>query len=453
METLRSIKHGCKRMLLLSCCFVVCALLVQPIKAQKWDFKQCVDYALIHNIQLNQSRLQSELAENEYKQSRVNIAPDLNAGVSGALGFGMSENRYGVYSNSNSGSANASVGANWNLFQGGRNAQEIKKQKYSFWASLSDNDKIVNDIKLNIAARFLSILLQKELLRIAKEQYLLSTEIEQKTLLLVERGRESNAKLAEIKAQKASDAYNQTMVERDLSIALWDLANLLQLDTLANFDIEVPHLKEPDTVLLISMQGALNEMENLPQIQAEKYRLEVAKKGLAVARTNFSPSLSLSASVSTAYYYQFAPTEIANENFPIQMKNNFRGYTGLSLNIPIFNRMSAIYGLRNAKMEISKQNLQLERVRFELSQEIRKAMLDVVTAQKRHKSALEWVNANKEAYKYTEEKYFAEKVTIFDLQQAKYNLEKSLSEAIQAKFEYIFNLKILDFYKGEEIQL
>lgn len=437
---------------LLFCCILTMLGSLSLHGQKKWTFEQCVEHALTYNIQLNQSRLQSDLAENQYKQSKVNIAPDLSAGVSGSLGFGMSQNRYGVYSNSNSGSANASVGANWNVFQGGRNAQEIKRQKYSFWAAMQEDDKIANDIRLNIAARFLTVLLQKELLKIAQNQYALSEEIERKTLQLVERGRESNAKLSEIKAQKASDHYNQTLAERDVVLALWDLAHLLRLDSLQNFDIEAPILAEPDTVLLLSMQQALSEMENLPQVQAEKYRLEAAQKGLSAARTSFSPSLSFSASVSTAYYYQFAPTEMVNENFSTQMKNNFRGYTGLSLNIPIFSKMNAIYGLRNAKIEVNRQSLQLEEVKFQLSQEIRKAMLNVITAQKRHESASEWVKANQEAYRYTEEKYFAEKLTSYDLQQAKYNLEKSLSEWTQAKFEYIFNLKILGFYKGEEIR-
>ncbi|MEG1910015.1 MAG: TolC family protein [Bacteroidales bacterium] len=87
------------------------------------------------------------------------------------------------------------------------------------------------------------------------------------------------------------------------------------MDSLQNFDVEAPILDELDTVLLLSIQQALSEMENLPQVQAEKYRLEAAQKGLSAARTSFSPSLSFNASVSTAYYYQFAPTEMANENF------------------------------------------------------------------------------------------------------------------------------------------
>ncbi|MEG1573177.1 MAG: TolC family protein, partial [Bacteroidales bacterium] len=111
-----------------------------------------------------------------------------------------------------------------------------------------------------------------------------------------------------------------------------------------------------------------------------------------------------------------------------------------------------IYGVRNAKIELNRQTLQVEEVKFQLNQEVRKAMLNVLTAKKRRESASEWVSANQEAYRYTEERYFAEKATVFDLQQAKYNLEKSLSELVQAKFEYIFNLKILDFYGGRKIR-
>ncbi|MEG1909877.1 MAG: TolC family protein, partial [Bacteroidales bacterium] len=330
METLRPNKGVFVWAIQWGLLLAICGCVFSVQAQKKWTFEQCVNYALEHNIPLNQGRMQSELAENQLKQSKANIAPDLSAGLSGSLGFGMSQNRYGIYANNNSSNANASVGTNWTVFQGGRNAHEIKRQNSLFLASIQDNEKMANDIRMNIASRFLAVLLQKELLTIAQEQVSVSIEIERKTQQLVDRGRESGAKLYEVRAQKASDAYNQTLAERDLDLALLNLAQLLRLDTLNDFDVEVPVFSESESSTFL-LSKDMKEVENLPQVQAEKYRLESTQKSLSAARSAFSPSLLLNASVSTAYYYQFAPTEMVNETFSSQMSNNLRGYVGMSL--------------------------------------------------------------------------------------------------------------------------
>lgn len=241
METIRYICLFC-----LFCSFNV-------VKAQqKWTFKECVDYAMFNNIKIRQSDLQAQLSKNNLEQSKVNIAPDLNGGLSGALGFGMSQNRFGVYGNSNSSNSNITLGSNVTLFQGGRTAFDIKRQRYNFMAALEDNEKVRNDIRLNIVSCFLSVLLQKELLRIAEEQIIITVEIENKTKQLIDKGRESSSKLYEIKAQQASDIYKQTLTEKELSLAIMNLTGLLQLDSIDNFDVVSPIFPEVEEVAIIT---------------------------------------------------------------------------------------------------------------------------------------------------------------------------------------------------------
>jgi outer membrane protein len=389
----------------------------------------------------------------QWQQAKNNRLPSLNASLSDGFSFGRSLSRENTYVSQSSNSANASVSTDVPIFQGFRMANDMAMRKFDFMASLEDQQKIKNDVSLNVASLFLNVLVQKEFLKNAQNQHELTDTLLRRCEILVNSGREAVSKLYELKAQLANDAYNITTAEKNLRLALLDLAQLLEIENYSTFDVTAPELLMDVAEMPIPTVIFDRTVELLPDVKAEALRLESSKKGLAMAKSAYYPSLSLGASTSTGYYYLYSDIPNANDPFNSQLSNNWRGYVGMSMNVPIFNRMNTRTNISQSKIQIQQQEFAVENAKKTVFKDIQRAMLNAKVSKDRYVAALNSVQANQESYRFVEQRYEAGRSTFFDLQQSKNNLERALSEQIQAKYEFIFNTKVLDFYNGKEIEL
>lgn len=417
-----------------------------------WDLKQCIEYALEHNIQVKQAIINSENSHLQLKQSKNNRLPNLSAGVSDGFSFGRSESRLGVNVDQNSNSANASLNTDIPLFQGLRAHYDIAARKLDLMASIEDQNKIKNDIRLNITSFYLNALIQKELVKIAKFQVTLTDTLVVQTEIRVNNGKDPISKLYEIKAQQANEVYNLVNAEKNMRLALLDLAQLLELETIFDFDIEEPVFVQNIENTPIPKVLFEDAIVTLPDVKAEIYRLESSQKNVNMAKAAYYPSLSLGASTSTGVYYLY-DNLVPNDPFGSQLGNNWRSYVGLSLNIPIFNRMSVKTNVSISKLDVKKQELQIENAKKTIFKDIQKAVLNAQVSKEKYVAAEKSAQANFEAFHFVEQSFAAGRATVFDLQQSRNNLEKSLSDQVQSKYEFIFNTKVLDFYNGVEISL
>lgn len=417
-----------------------------------WNLKQCIEYALEHNIQVKQAIINSENSHLQLKQSKNNRLPNLSAAVSDGFSFGRSESRLGVNVDQNSNSANASLNTDIPLFQGLRAHYDIAARKLDLMASIEDQNKIKNDIRLNITSFYLNALIQKELVKIAKFQVTLTDTLVRQTEIRVNNGKDPISKLYEIKAQQANEAYNLVNAEKNMRLALLDLAQLLEIETIFDFDIEEPVFVQNIENTPIPKVLFEDAIVTLPDVKAEIYRLESNQKNVNMAKAAYYPSLSLGASTSTGVYYLY-DNSVPNDAFGSQLGNNWRSYVGLSLNIPIFNRMSVKTNVSMSKLDVKKQELQIENAKKTIFKDIQKAVLNAQVSKEKYAAAEKSAQANFEAFHFVEQSFAAGRATVFDLQQSRNNLEKSLSDQIQSKYEFIFNIKVLDFYNGVEISL
>jgi len=417
-----------------------------------WTLRQCIDYALEHNIQIKQASIQSKNNQQQWKQAKYNRLPSLNANLSDGFGFGRTLDRTNIYVNQNSNSANALLSADVPIFQGMRITNDIAGCKFDFMASLEDYQKTKNDVGLTVVAFFLNVLVQKEFLKIAQSQVILTDTLLKRTEVLVSSGRESTAKLYKLKAQFTNDIFNITTAEKNLSLALLDLAQLLDLETLENFDISAPNFDFDVSEMPIPNVVFENSIVRLPNVRAEEFRLERAKKNLAMSKSAYFPSVSFNASTSTGYFHM-SGLDAVNDPFSTQITSNWRSYVGMSMNIPIFNRMSVRTNVSQSKMQIEQQELQVKQAKNTIYKEIQRAMLNAKVSRDRYIAAENAVQANQESFRFVEQSFASGRTTFFDMQQSRNNLERAQSEQIQAKYEFIFNTKILDFYNGKEIEL
>jgi outer membrane protein len=407
---------------------------------------------LEHNIDIKQSGMASDNSEMQWKQAKYNRLPSVSAGLSDGFSFGRSLMSDNTYANQNANSADASLSASVSLFEGMRVTNDIAARKLDFMAAVEDQQRIKNDVSLTIASLFLNVLVQKELLKIAENQKLLTDTLVARCEVMVNTGKEPISKLYELKAQQANDAFSITTAEKNLRLALLDLAQILEVENFSTFDVVTPELLTDVSEMPIPTVIFDNAAVTLPNVKAEEFRLERSKKGLEIAKSSYYPSVSLGASTSTNYYYMSGNT-LPNEAFGTQLSNNWRSYVGLSVSIPIFSRMATRTSVSQSKLQIQNQEFEVEKAKKTLYKDIQRAMLNAKVSKDRYMASVNSVQANEESYRYAEQRYEAGRSTFFDMQQSKTGLEKALSEQIQAKYEFIFNTKVLDFYNGNTIEL
>ena len=434
------------------CILLLSVLSVVGFSQNTWTLKQCIDYALKHNLQIKQASIVSESNNLQWKQARYNRSPSANASISDGFNFGRTLGRDNTYVNQNSNSANGSVNLDVPIFQGFRITNDIAARKYDFMAAIEDYQKIKNDMSLTVMSYFLNVLVQKEFLKIAQNQLALIDTLVHRTEILVENGKELISKLYELKAQSSNDAFNVTNVEKNLKLALLDLAQLLDLENLENFDISIPNFNFDVSQMPIPIVVFENAVVTLPDVKAEEFRLESSKRSLEIAKSDYFPTVSFGASTSTNYFYMYRK-DFPNDKFGSQIEQNWKSFVGMSVNIPIFNRFAIRTNISQSKMQIQYQELQVKQARNEVYKEIQRAILNAKVSKDRYIAATNAVQTNQKSFQLIERAFESGRITFFDMQQSRNNLERAQSEQIQAKYEFIFNTKILGFYSGKDLEL
>ena len=434
------------RLLLSFLCIVFFA---QISNAQKlWTLEDCINYALENNIQVKRQKLVSEVADNNYLQSKAEILPNLNAGAGHSFNSGraLDETTY-EYNTQNFQTGNLGIQSSMALFNGLQNYNNIKRNEFNLMKSLEDVEKIQNDISLNIATAYLQILFNQELLDIASAQMEVTLQQIEKTKKLVEVGNVAKSELLNIQAQAASEKVNYINAKNELDLSYLTLTQLLDLDSIGDFVIAMPADLDVDTleVLLTVEETFNNAMGYLPQIRSAEYLLKSNERSLKIAKGQLYPSLGLQAQYYTSY------SNIADDNYRLQLENNQYKYINFGLSIPIFNRLTVKTAIDNAKINVLDAQLALEQEKQVLYKEIQQAHADANAALEKYNSSREAVVYNEESLKYTTQKFEVGLVSSIDYNIAKNNFLVAKSNMLQAKYEYIFKTKVLDFYVGKPI--
>ncbi|MCL1943565.1 MAG: TolC family protein [Candidatus Azobacteroides sp.] len=441
--------------------FSFCLLIPIPgLHAQevkKWNLRECIDYAVEHNIDIQLNILQKQSREVELDVAKSSRLPDLNAVVNQGFGFGWSATQTGESIQQNSSSTGFSIQTGMPLFTGFKISGDIEVCKLNLNAAVESLNKAKDDLQLNITSAFLDVLFNKEILAISERQVELTRRQLDRTEMLIDAGKVPPSQLSDIKAQLAKDELTLTQAQNNEKLSRITLAQYLDLERFGDqFDIRVPDSDHS----FESMIGSLlppdhiynNAVTFKPQVKEQEYLLESGKKSLKTAESGYWPKLSLNASYGVGYYHYYGD-EFLNKSFSDQLRDNGITNIGLTLSIPIFNRFEVKNQVKSARIEIKNRELALEKIKKDLYKEIQQAYYNAVAAQSKYYSAGKAGEAAKESYRYAEEKYGAGKSTVFEYNEAKTKMLQSLSEEIQAKYDFIFRMKILDFYNGNPIDL
>ena len=450
-----------------------------------WSLEECIIYAQDNNIDIKKQFLYIKEGEETVLQSKLNLLPSLNGYAFHGYNWGKRVDPFtNEFATDRVRSNNFYASADLTLFNGLQKLNTMKQNQLNLLATRYDVDAFMDDIAVGVATFYLQILYYLEYSETLENQVEVSSQQVDRTRKLVEAGTLAKGDLLTIEAQLAAEEYSLVEARNNLNLAYLDLIQLLELPTAEGFRIE-----EPELGLLEDAESlpAVDEifgmaLENRPEIQSAEIRVESSEKGLNVARGTLYPRLTFSSSYGTGYSgankigqnpVSFIPqigetasgepvysiSEITTyesynvKEFSEQLDDNLNQSVGFSLNIPIFNGWSARYNIARAKIAMEQADLDLRLQKNTLYKTIQQAHNDAIAAINQYNAALKKLNATRESFRYAEQKFDVGLINSVEYNDAKKEFNNAESELLQAKYDYVFRQKILDFYMGKPLTL
>ena len=418
---------------------------------QQWTLRQCMDYAIEHNISIKQQdnvRRQQELSLSTSRNSRL---PDLSASASENYSFGRAQTLDGTYSNRNTNSTSFSIGTSVPLFTGFEIPNRIKLNQLNLEAATQDLEKAKNDIRMQVAQAYVQILYNMEIADVACRQVAIDSAQVKRLEAFVENGKASQAQLSQQQATLAQAQLTATQADNNLQLSVLALTQLLELPSPEGFSIV-----RPDNTSLLVLHSSLPSPDAVyqealtikPEVRAEQLRLSAADKSISIAKAALYPKLYFNAGLQTNYY---KTNGMQAESFTSQMKNNFAQYLGVSLSVPIFNRFATRNNVRSARIDRENRQLQFDLVRKTLYKDIQQVYYNAVAAGSKYESSKQAQQSSQDAFKLTQAKYENGKASITEFNEAKNNYLKTESDLVQARYEYLYQTALLDFYRGRDL--
>lgn len=409
---------------------------------------QCIDYAVSHNVNVKRYANNVEQQKVQLSTARNSRLPDLTAGASQSFNFGRGLNSENAYVNRNTQSTGFNLQTSVPLLTGGRIPNEIAMSRLNLQAATADLKHARQSIALQVAAAYLQAVYAAEVVKVQEAQVAFSKIQEDRISKLFNAGKSPESDVVEAHSQVAQDEMGRTQAKCDYKLAMLDLSQLLELSSPDSIEIVAPQGETSPTLPPLPDRIFARAEGVKPEIQAEKLRLQAAEKNIRIAKAALYPTLSLGAGLSSEYYktsgYQAA-------SFSKQLSDNFNKSIGLSLNIPIFNRLATRNSIRQAKLQQSEQALQLDETKKTLYKEIQQAYYNAVNAQAKYESALAARKAAESNFNMMTGKFENGRANATELEEAKTKRANAITSTLQAKYEYILRMKIIEFYEGNKL--
>lgn len=416
---------------------------------QPLTLKQCIEHATANNVQVklaDNARKQQAVALNTAKNARL---PQVSAYASQSFNFGRGLTAENTYVSRNTASTSWGASASLPLFTGGAIPEQRKQAQLDLAAATADWERLKEDLGIQVCQAYLQVLFQEDLKRQAEAQLQLARQQETRIQRMYQIEKASGVELAEARSRTAQDLLTLTDAESSLKMALLTLSQLIEWETLEGLAIV-----RPDTLPPLPPAETPQEIFNRtaatrPALTAANFRIESAEKAVKIARSAYLPTLSLSAGIGSSFY---KTKGFESSPFGRQMRDNFATNVGLSLNIPIFNRFSTRNSVRRARLALQSQIWQMDDTRKTLYKEIQQAWYNATTSHQKLLSSKAAETAALEAFLLMEKKYENGKANATEYNEARTRHFTAATQRISTFYEYLFRMKILDFYKGEPLE-
>lgn len=465
------------------------ALIPALIFAQeKWDLRRCVDYATKNNISVRQADVQARIADIQARQARQNKWP--NAGFSSNVGlqFGRSiDPTTNLYTTQELLYNQYQLQGQAPLYSFGRFRHAEAAADFNAQAALFDKEKAANDVALNVASYYLQVLAANEQVKIVEVQIQQTKAQYDNTKKRVDAGALPELNLVELEAQLATDSSNLIAAKTTLEQNTLFLKALLNLDMAAPFEVDTPPVEliplepiaelQPDYVYKLAMNTQ-------PEQKANELRLKGAERTIKSNKAIMYPSLGGFYSLASTFNsrqqgvtgsYQTNPSigkvdvngtiyhVYPNDPLTIntfgktkyfdQLSNNFSQSVGIGLNIPIFNNGQYRNAYERSKLDMENIKLQQEKANQTLQSNIYNAYTNAVSAFEKYVAGIKSVTSSQKAYDFASKRYEVGLLSTIDLITNQNNLLRAKLQELANHYDYVFKMKVLEFYKGQGVKL
>lgn len=453
-----------------------------------WTLQEAVDYALQNNLGVKQAKITKEVAGVNLKQSRFNMLPSVNANGSQTYNYGSSVDPLtSEFRTQEVRSNNFSLASSLPVFQGFQLQNQVKQNRALLAANASDVEAMQNNITLQVVNSYLNLLFGKELLKVAELQLANTREQLKRTRILYDAGSVAQTNVLELESQEASDELSVINAQNQIDIYKLTLAQLLDLESMAGFDVIIPEIPSPTlNPQIVSAEQVYDAaVQTQPTIQSADLRVLGARYGVNVAKAAYYPRFNVGAAIFTGYssarpnpfsepvpgsfsrqllgfqnsdgtnpfYIYFPDMSREDYTFSEQLDDNLGKQLQFTLSVPIFNGLQARSAVQRAQLNEESARINAEQERNTLRQTIEQAAADAQAALKRYIASKRQLESIEQSYKNAELRLNKGVINATDFNVLANNYRRAQSDLLQAKYEYFFKLKILDFYQGKEIKL
>lgn len=414
-------------------------------QSKKWTLEDCVDYAIQNNISVKQSELDLKSSDIDKLEAVGGFLPSLSGNANYSINTGASINPVtNQFQNQTFKSFSASANSGVMLFNGLANWKTLQRAKLNKIANSYRLDKMKDDIALSVANSYLQILFNKEQLKVQKNQNLITKENIKRTQELIDSGLLPAGDIFELQASDATQEQQIIATENTLLISKIGLCQTLLIEDFAYFDISDEVIDLPLTNITNESQETILEKakESVNDIKIAMTNLEVAKKDVSISRSSYLPTLSGFLGYNTRW------AESTSYNFIDQLSLFDGTGVGLQLSIPILNGLATRGRVQRAKINQERSEYQLKQAELDLERNVYQAYNDVINAKKTYEAAQKTLEARKQSFNFSRDRFEVGLMNSFDFTQSSLALENAQSEVLRTKYDYLFRIKILEFYFG-----
>ena len=486
-----------RKILILICCTAVIQGHAQR-SSDNWDLRHCIEHAIQFNVSIKQADIQARIAALQVKQAKYNVYPTVNGSASTGLRFGRSiDPTTNSFATSQFLYQNFGLNSQVTVYGAGRLKSSQDIAQFNAQAALADVAKASNDVAFNVATFYLQVLAAKEQINISEVQIAQTRNQYDITKKRVDAEVLPELSLAEIEAQLATDSSNYYTSKGNYEQALLSLRALLNLDTDVLFGIETPPVDQIPIESFADLQPDLvyeTALKFQPLQKANELRIKSAQKNIQFEKAFLAPTLNFGANLSTNFSNSFKKTtgatflgyspitgaepivNLSNVNYYVQspiykisqanrglgdiwegwgkqLDNNFGQNVGFTLSVPIYNNRSARINIETAKLNLKSAELRKEQSDLTLRQDIYTAYTNAVTALQKFNAGKKTVESTQKAYEFALKRFDVGLLSSLDLITNQNNVLRAKVQQLTNQYDYVFKMKLLEFYKGKGLKL
>jgi len=417
---------------------------------KKWSLQECVDYALENNITILQGENSILNNEQNIDAAKGQFLPSVSGFVGHTLSLGNRELFPGQFVDRTDNSTNASISLNQTVFNGFRLTNLYKQSQLNLETSKLELNRIKDDISLNVVNAYLNVLFNIENLEIAKAQYSFSKKQLDQVRDLVDAGVQPQANVYDAEATLSSDLQSVTVAENNYELALLSLSQLLQLPY-EGFEVEVIELDNPSSELMYNNASPIVSyaLDNRYEIKVAQKNIENSALNTEISKSGYLPTVSFNyAFGSNVFFTNLIDTE---DSFFNQLNNQKGHRFSWNVSVPIFSQFQNKTNVAKAKIQEENAQLNLKQAKLDVEANVQRAFTDAKAALRAYEAAKSSLQSQEIAFQNSQERYDIGAMNAFDLEQSRLRLVNAESSLINAKYDFIFKTKVLDFYLGKLI--